>query len=94
MKVKLIKFAESTEVVRQKENIDKLLRVLYEQCLKDSDSPSSFEDWMPYTFVSDLSNLGDFVGDEDLPKISAALGFEVHLADYLKDVALRMGPKN
>jgi hypothetical protein len=83
-----IEFAQRTQVERNKENIEKLLRLIA--------VPMGWtEDQMRLVFVSDESSLEDFgLADTDINEISDKLGFAVSHADLLIDIVLRMSPAN
>ena len=83
-----VEFARRTEVERNMENIEKLLRLIA--------VPMRWtEDQIRFVFVSDESSLDDFgLADTDIIEISDKLGFAVSHGDLLIDIALRMSPAN
>lgn len=83
-----VQFAERTQVERNKENIEKLLRLIA--------VPMGWtEAQLSFVFVSDESRLDDFnLADGEIKRISEELGFCVSSADLLIDIALRMSPAN
>ena len=74
------------------EEIHKLLTLIAPYMNDDMDP----EEWAATCFVSDMSQLGDFLsrGDEDTPKhvqeLSEKLGFPVERKMYIYEIAARM----
>src|SRR5437879_10811760 len=85
-----VEFADSREVARLKEGMDRLKRMIARQY-----EAEDVEGWCAHCFVSDLSTLGDFGLDKEQTRLlSKEVGFELHDKDYMKDIALRMGEVN
>lgn len=85
-KVKRIEWADSTQVARRREALDRLLRLMAEI----ADTDWCYEN----VFISDQSSVSDFLREEsEVAALSKRLGFGIDRREYLIHVALRMEPK-
>ncbi|HEX3156781.1 MAG TPA: hypothetical protein VHV32_19285 [Candidatus Angelobacter sp.] len=77
--------ASTSRVAAQRENCDRLLLIIGDYMGWGGD--------ISHVFISDRSTFGDFnLEDSQLKAISQKIGLAVAQADYLHEVALRMGP--
>jgi hypothetical protein len=86
-----IQFADDDRVQQYPKELHKLL--LYVAEIMDTDMDP--DKWVSRVFVSDLSRVGDFFGeDSDLEALSVKLGFSVDSHTYLYEITEKLAKPN